>query len=233
MDRKYKVIILVLSVGDNGGIYDKFQKSQIDTWDSIEVDNVHTFYFYGDGDSDRVSNNLIFTDIKENLFTGGFYVNSPLSACSKTIRALEIIDNIEYDYIFRTNSSSYVDKNMLYDFLFDKPRTNYYSGFIGYENLDIYGSKVDMIKYASGSGFFLSKDLVSLLLSKKESIEDNRFIDDAAIGRILNQNNIYPSMVSRVENDVNTEHFHYRLRTNDRYFDINNMYKIFEIKNKK
>jgi len=41
-----KILILVLSLND-GGIYSKFYDTQKKTWDSIEHDNIETYYYFG------------------------------------------------------------------------------------------------------------------------------------------------------------------------------------------
>lgn len=234
-----KLLILVLSVEDDGGIYDEFYKTQNETWNSEIFDNIETYYLYG-GDKIQISDRKIFTGVEEILFMQpGVYYKSPLSAGIKTVKGLEMLNEItDYDFVLRTNLSSYIDKKMLYDYLLDKPRDRYYSGCIGIENRDIFGNIVDEIQYASGSGMILSKDVVQFLIDHKEELENNRFIDDAAIGKLLNKYEIYPSSLHRVDlinTDFDMEYisnsFFYRLKSNNRNLDIENMYKIH--KNKK
>jgi hypothetical protein len=234
-----KLLILVLSVED-GGIYDEFYKSQNDTWNSEIVNNVETYYLYGGSNINEINDKKVFTGIEEFLFMNpGVYYKSPLSAGVKTIKGLEMLnDIIDYDFVLRTNLSSYIDKKMIYDYLLDKPRSKYYSGCVGIENRDIFGNIVKEITYASGSGFILSKDLVEFLIDHKNEIENNRFIDDAAIGKLLNEYEIYPESLHRVDL-INTDFdmesikdgYFYRMKSINRDFDIKNMYKIH--KNKK
>jgi hypothetical protein len=219
-----KILILVLSLND-GSIYDEFKKTQIDTWDSISKKNVETYYYYGNNDNDIINGNIILTNVSERLFNCGH----------KFIKTLDLIYDINFDFIFRTNSSSYVDKNLITEFLIKKTNIpldeNFYCGVNGlYQN----------IKFASGSGFFLSKKNVKLLLDNKKNFNHN-LIDDVAVGEIMQKNNIILHQSERFDivqeninqidiNNLPTKYFHYRFKTNNRHVDIKNMEKIHLLK---
>jgi hypothetical protein len=209
-----KILIVVLSYFDNG-IYTKFYESQNESWNSVHVEGVDTFFLVGNNDKDEIEENLIKTKVKESIFHCGH----------KTIKAFELLENYEYDYIFRTNSSSYVDKQMLKDYLEDKPRTNFYSGIIGNYN---------GISFASGSGFAISKDVVNLVLQKKEKWNHN-FIDDVSLGLLLREFNVFPTLalrldVQNVDNETPMNYYHYRIKTSNRENDCQYMKSIFELK---
>jgi len=236
-----KILILVLSVSDSGGVYDSFYKSQKETWNAEDVDNIDTYYIYG-GDRCEIIDKNIFTGIEEVLFSEpGGYFRSPLSAGLKTIKALEMLNDIgiEYDFVFRTNLSSYIDKKILYKHLLDKSKKEYYSGFIGKECRNIFGHKINEIEYASGSGIILSKDFSDFLIEKKYEIDNESLIDDVAFGQVFNKNGIYPIFLNRIDilnksidmkSDIDFEYFFYRLRSNNRDLDIKNMYEIHKRK---
>jgi len=210
-----KILIIVLSYKDNN-VYSKFYESQKNTWDSINVEGVETYYLFGNHHCDEIIDKEILVNVSEGN----------LSICGhKTLKSFILTKNIDFDYIFRTNSSSYIDKQMLVDYIKDKPKEKYYSGVIG----EYYNG----IKFSSGSGYFISKDLVDLVI---ENIHkwDHDYIDDVAIADVLRNFDIYPSANSRYDvypnNEIPLEYFHYRLKTDDRYYDINNMYLIKKIK---
>lgn len=235
-----KLLILVISATDSGGIYDRFYKAQNESWNVEIVDGVETYYIYGGGEKCVIEDKNIFTGLEEILHPlPGDYYKSPLTAGPKTIKALEMINNIglEYDYVFRTNLSSYIDKRMLHEYLSDKPREKYYSGFIGHIDKNIFGQVVDLIEYASGSGIVLSKDLVDILLKNKNKMDNDSLIDDVAVGQLLNKNGIYPYFLNRIDildtdaSNYNFDYFFYRLKSKNRDLDIKNMYEIY--KNKK
>jgi hypothetical protein len=209
-----KILIVVLSYFDNA-IYTKFFESQNESWNSVEVEGVDTFFLIGNNGKDEIVGNLIKTNVGESLYNCGH----------KTIRAFELLKDYEYDYIFRTNSSSYIDKQMLKDYLLDKPKNNFYSGIIGnYNN----------ILYASGSGFVISKDAVDLVLQKKDRWNHN-YIDDVSLGLLLREFNILPTLaprldIQKVDNETPMNYYHYRIKTSNRLNDCQYMKSIFELK---
>lgn len=208
-----KLLILVLSMKD-GGIYDNFYETQKKTWDSIEVDGVETFYFFGNQIENKVVGNEILTSVPESLFNCGY----------KTLQALDLIKNLEFDYIFRTNSSSYVDKKLIKEFLKDKPTSNFYSAILGFDN---------EIRFGSGCGYFLSKDLVNLVLENK-NLWDHSIIDDISMAKLLLNFGIVPQESKRYDilgiDSLPLDHFHYRFKTNYREMDIKNMKTLHSLK---
>jgi hypothetical protein len=212
-----KILILVLSY-DDSGIYTEFYKTQKQTWDSVNVDGVETYYYFGDSYENKIVGYDIHTSVPESLINCG----------SKSIEAFKLISNMDFDFVFRTNSSSYIDKNLLKLHLENKPKNNFYSGILG----NHFG-----IPFCSGSGFVLSKDLVHLLIDNKEKL-DFSLIDDVCFGKFLSSNNIPLIQSKRFDltyniSEIDVDFFHYRLKTNDRLNDVNNMKLIHNKKIKK
>jgi len=214
-----KILIIVLSHNDD--LYSKFYKSQKETWDSINISGIQTLYLFGNHNCDEIIDDKIMVNVPETIVN-----NVPVNVGHKTIKSFLLTKDFDYDYIFRTNSSSYIDKKLLLDFIKDKPKNKYYSGFIGDH---------DKIKFASGSGFFLSKDLVEYVIEKSETWDHN-LIDDVALAHLLNTYGISPYLNNRVDvsndSEIPDNYFHYRLKTSDRLDDIRRMYLIDNIKNK-
>jgi hypothetical protein len=220
-----KIIILTLSE-NTIPLYIEFQKLQEETWDSIKVENVDNFYFFG-GEKNEIVGNKIMTNFP-----------SDIEHClHRTLKCIELLNdnNIDYDFIFRTNSSSYVDKELLYDFVLNLPLNGVYGGHIG---------KYEGISYVSGSGILMSKDLCELLILNKNNL-DYSYIDDATIGKFFQENGINILPISRINIHPNIiidcldeSHFFeipknrilYRLKNNDRNFDLKSMINIYNIK---
>lgn len=209
-----KILILVLSHNDNGGIYSEFYKTQKETWDSTDIDDVQTFFYFGNSEQNKIIGNEIHTNTPEGLVNCGY----------KTIEVFKLIYEMDFDFIFRTNSSSYVDKQILKSYLETKPKEKYYSGIIGNHN---------GIPFCSGSGFILTKDLVKMLIDN-EKILDYTFIDDVCFGKFFSSKGIQliPSKRFDIINDNRPpiDYFHYRLKTENRMNDIENMKKIHKNK---
>lgn len=205
-----KILILVLSYNDSG-IYTEFYKTQKQTWDSLRVDGVDTYYYFGNSDEEKIDGNNIFLGVRESL----------MNCTHKTIDVFNLVKDFDFDFIFRTNSSSYVDKELLKKYLENKPNVNFYSGIIGNHM---------GIPFCSGSGYFLSKDLVTLILNNKTEI-NHTLIDDVAFGNFLKDKNVEFKQSERfdvINNDsIPMNYFHYRLKTSNRQNDIKNMELIF------
>jgi hypothetical protein len=213
-----KILISVLTYLD-GGIYSKFYEAQNKTWDSIDIENIETFYYVGNGEKKEISGKLVINDLPEEIENEAY----------KFINFLTLTNDKEYDYIYHTNSSSYVDKKLLYEWLLDKPRENFYSGLIG----DYSGHK-----FASGCGFTISKDVVKKILEHQDEWSHGD-CDDATLGILLTSLNIpiYPAprfdVIDKKITEIPDNYFHYRCKTHDRNWDVQNFDKIFNLKKNK
>ena len=137
-----KILILVLSCKKPP--YDTLYEAQRRTWDSVDVSGVVTRYFW----CDEVA-----------VMPGVFR------------RTLDDSVDLMWDFIFRMNSSSYVDKVMLKAFAETLPRERCYCG-------------IDGGGFASGSGFFLSRDMVEVLRRGLPERHDG-LIEDQVAGQVL------------------------------------------------
>ena len=110
---------------------------------------------------------------------------------AKTLHAFEIsLRNCEFDYIFRTNVSSYLDLKGLQQFVEDKPRNGFYAGAIGNHQ---------GVNFASGCGYFISRDLVNSVIEKRD-LWDHNLIDDVSLGKLLTQElNVSIEGVNRID----------------------------------
>jgi hypothetical protein len=123
----------------------------------------------------------------------------------------------EFDYVLRTNLSSFYYFPKLLDFLKILPPTECYSAMIG----KMHG------KYGVGAGIILSTDLVKMLINQKAELLDNTsFPDDVVIGHFFLRRNIriipakrldFPSYKAFVKhrNKTLSKHFHFRLKHED------------------
>jgi len=101
----------------------------------------------------------------------------------KTFKALQYcFENLEFDYILRTNLSSFYRLNVLIKFLQETPRVGFYAGPVNF--LKIEGEEGRMFDYVSGSGILLSRDLIPIVLSKQSTISYD-YIDDVWLGMAL------------------------------------------------
>lgn len=208
-----KILVLVLS-------YDKNPWKQIEEYGIRKTwakNNKNIFFYYGGSNKDNIIEDKIYLNINEDIMNIGL----------KTLMCFDMIKDFNFDYIFRTNTSSYVDINLLYKFIEDKPTSNFYCGVIGNHN---------GIIFCSGSGYFLSKDLLLNVLKNREKW-DHSYIDDVSLGKLINSFkniNIYEGKRYDIINDnieIPTNYYHYRCKDEkNRMNDIIRMKKIHKLK---
>jgi hypothetical protein len=134
--------------------------------------------------------------------------------------AFEKINNEhEFDYIFRTNTSSFIDFKKFENFLKTNKSDISYSGRLT--------ETIEGITIASGAGFFISKENVSTILEDPSKF-NHLLPDDVAIAEALSQKSIFPSDLDRIEiKNVpkpntfdNDPRFHFRCRLDPQYHRI-------------
>ena len=101
-----------------------------------------------------------FFRIKKILIEKRYRTTQP----DRTLDCFEwVLENIDFDYIYRTTTTSYLNLEHLYDFIQDKQSDCYYAAPEMYHQDKENDVK---IKFGSGVGFFLSKDLSRCKQSK-------------------------------------------------------------------
>ena len=192
-----KIDFVVLVIAKDNRQYNFLKKIMNATW---VKNHPQVFYIYGNG---KLGAGEIDVRKLRNLPKGDSDVNirvCPTSTDGKnnltcdsvqgwdeilpnTISAMKYIqDNLNFDYLIRTNQSTYWNLQNLSELLRSLPETNLYAGFVD--------SKLPM-QFVSGSGVIMSKDVVNLLTKNPEKLE-SRLIDDLAIGKFLNSMGIKP-----------------------------------------
>ncbi len=111
---------------------------------------------------------------------------------AKTVKALEWASD-HYDYVWRTNLSSVLDFDGLYQYCLNiSNNTGFYGGYIGeYQHSTnillkkegVWGN-YQFSHFASGAGFLMSRDVVEYLLENQSLLRWD-LIDDVAIGLLL------------------------------------------------
>ena len=135
----------------------------------------------------------------------------------KTLRTFEAVLKLkDFDYVYRTNVSSYVDLPRLAKFVetLDDPNLNFYGGANG---------KHKNYSFASGSGYLIGRNTIRKVVDSKSSW-DHSLIDDVALAKLLfEEHNIHPSTISRIDLDSidranefvfnDRSNFHYRCKS--------------------
>jgi hypothetical protein len=214
-----KIIILILSVNKDPWL--KIENDGIrKTWGNNNNKQVSILYYYGGVNENKLVEDKLFLSSPEGWANIG----------RKTICAFDyILQNFEFDYIFRTNTSSYVDINLFLEKIKNKSKNNIYEG----EKIFYNG-----IEYASGCGYLISKD-VSRLIVKNKDQWDHNLPDDVAISKLLSKFNIFcktadlwnMNIPEIAKKQIPLDYFHYRCKCDEnRNIDIERMHYIHRIK---
>ena len=110
---------------------------------------------------------------------------------NKTVEAIRAI-GLEYDFVWRTNLSSVLDFDGLLRYcrclnplpLGGGLRCVFYAGYTGLADVTTNKDIDSNIRFASGSGFLLSREAVQYLIENDELLRRD-LIDDVAIGALL------------------------------------------------
>ncbi|HSN07961.1 MAG TPA: hypothetical protein VLS85_02930 [Hanamia sp.] len=142
--------VLILSLAYEKYPYGEMVATAMNTWDSIEVEDCETVFYFGSSSKKSDAKN-IYLPIEEGLFNMG----------RKTLLALEwALNNKEFDYILRPHSCIYVDKKELIKYIQDLPDIGIFGG-VKVERKE----KFDFIW--GGTGFIFSRDIVKTLVDNK------------------------------------------------------------------
>ena len=215
LKNKKKVLILVLSSRNYLSKISSVAQQSI--WKSYMSD-YKIIHFVGNYNQENRELNYIDagSDKYLSIDTDDKYENIAL----KTFLAFkEIYIKYEFDYIFRTNTSSFIDFNNFEKYIDNNSEKLSFSG------IKLKVNEGDEI--ASGAGIFLSRKNIKLILDNEKKF-DFSLPDDVAIARLLKSFNIHPENSTRRDlkqipspsQIYNSTDFHYRCRLDPAYHRI-------------
>jgi hypothetical protein len=195
---------LVLVLGTRVRPYPMLVRAAEATWASVAVPDVDVLFYFGGGGPRRAGRHLKLPVPDDFAHIG-----------EKTIACFEhVLEKYEFDLIFRTNCSSYVDLTNLSRYVVERARPHgFYAGT---------PSTHDGVAFASGSGYFLSRDLVELVV-RERAAWNHALLDDVALGHLLSPAGHTPVAAPRIDFatprdavDVDVSQFHFRCKTSSR-----------------
>jgi hypothetical protein len=174
--------LLFLIIASRNTLYDKIKKY----WQQIinkKYDNIDFYFLYNDPSIEKeyiITGNNIFFQEKETFVPGIF---------NKTISALKVCNYTNYDYIIRTNLSTFFYMPQLLKFLQNAEPDKIYAPLVKYS---------ERYQYTFPVGFciIIHKNTVDKLMSNMSTIKIkyndkfDSFPDDVLFGLIFNELNI-------------------------------------------
>ena len=205
--KEIKTLVLIIA-SDDKPLYKALQKVWLNYMNS-DKDHFDCYFIKGREDLEvdvKIFGNTIYTKSKDQTFLPGLL--------DKTLISLEHFGSQlnNYDYVIRTNLSSfYYFKNLL-EYLEKSPRTSFLSG--------IHHSNSDQ-SWICGAGIIMSNDLAWMLIKNKNFLLDPNTwpafpIDDLAIGSFFDSYNITKLQGRTIE--INS------------YWDVKNLKKLYSEK---
>jgi hypothetical protein len=171
---KYDIIFLIIS-SKNKNFYQEM-KRLTSIYMRKYLNNINFFFVESDPNiipEMEIIGNDIFVKCKET-YTPGIFI--------KTIKALKYInDNYNYDYLIRTNSSSFFNIENMLKYLSNLPKEKFAIGFT--LNIPKYGN------FLHGTSIIITKD-ISYYLYQYYNKNYLKIADDVLISLILKSRNI-------------------------------------------
>lgn len=224
-----KILIMVLSYDQIP--FDTLMRSQIESWDNIPEENINTLFYYGSPHPEihhkvirqhhKSASHVLLVPARDDYY----YM------AGKFQMALGYVRDWDYDIIFRTNSSSLVNKKQLVKFAQTLPKEKLYAGWTMKDTNHDGGDCV------SGAGIFLSRDTAEILMNE---IDPNvEMEEDVYCGRILRSHGIKAiddrsrlDWVGGLQQNITIgkelNPYHIRFKTNNRFKDAENMREVNE-----
>lgn len=143
--------------------------TSLETWDLIEVNGVETVFYFGNPLKQNTEKAIYFP-VDESYATMGH----------KMLRAFEwALDNKDFDYIARVNSSCFVDKKELIKHIQGLPDKGVFQGLIVPE-----GERPSWIW--GGGQLILSKDVIEAVV-ENQVLWNHSLIEDVALSDIVSE----------------------------------------------
>lgn len=215
-------IIILIIASDNSNEYIEMQNIWIKYMNKHS--NIKSFFIKSDI---NIENDIYLNETLNTIYIKDIETYSP-GIFNKTIKSIEYcLNNFEFDYIYRTNLSSFLNLDKMYNFIFNNHIE--YGGVIGnYNN----------INFASGCGFFMSNDACKFLINYDRTININEYLDDVTIAIILTKK-YKIDFINRIDIDKidniflynkETDIFHYRCKSDDNHIlTIYIMNKLYDL----
>ena len=152
--------VLIMVVSCEARPYGKMIDTSLLTWDSKEIEGVQTIYYCGTStqlDTDKIKH----FPIKDGLYQMGH----------KGLLAYEwALNTLEFDYVARVNSSCYVSKKKLLDYVQTLPNENIFEGLKIEDKEDwVWG----------GGQFIISRDVLQKIVDNKADWRHGEMEDKA------------------------------------------------------
>lgn len=202
---------LVLVLGALVPPYPSLIRTLKRTWAARDLAGVDVLFYYGGAELARHGRDL-HLPVSDRYWDAG----------RKTLKAFEYsLARCDFDFVFRTNCSTYVDLPNLRDHVQSYVEaTRVYAGAVDRQSVvDEATGRREYFQLAYGFGYLLSRDLVELVVEKQDEW-DHSLTDDFALGKLLTRAGVTPTLTPHAVVDhignarrIDTSQFLFRCKT--------------------
>lgn len=158
---------MVYVISAPGYPYEMLTDTQMSTWDSVNVNGVETIYYIGN--CSLIKPRMVKFPVDESYKTMGY----------KNLLAFEwAIQNRQWDYMARVNSSCYVRKHKLIDYAQTLPDKGLFRG------IGVVGQSGEVEWLWGGMQYIISRDVVELIL-QHQIMWAHAFMEDVAMSKLV------------------------------------------------
>jgi hypothetical protein len=227
---KYKIIFLIISSNEIPEFSQMRELTQ-KYMDLFQDDIKYYFLEYRENMEGEIleENNYLYFKGSDSIYA---------SIYKKSIKAIEYISNkYDYDYVIRTNISTFWHIYNLFKFLEIMPKENFAGGYY----TQFFYTNTKTIQFASGTGIIMSKDVGDIIYKNPNYVTgiDDVDISDSITVNGINIHNIveykwgylippYTDSLPEnyvfltIEDDDFSNILYFRNRNEDRSIDVNN-----------
>lgn len=207
--------ILILS----SNTYPSIRNSKVQKKVFSSNESLNNVLWYKGGNPEQLINK------EANLIERDLYVDASddaLGMGDKTIKSFEwMLENTDFEYLFRTNTSSYFSYSNLLSYIEKNfgDKKYVYAGKIHTTN----DSSGNSVNFASGSGYILNRNTVKKIVENQKHWE-HEYWDDVSLGLLLRKLNLKPIDAQRFDIEgnpykqkIDINQYHYRCRIDNHY----------------
>ncbi len=207
--------ILILS----SNTYPSIRNSKVQKKVFSSNESINNVFWYKGGNPEQLINK------EANLIERDLYVDASddaLGMGDKTIKSFEwMLENTDFEYLFRTNTSSYFSYSNLLSYIEKNfgDKKYVYAGKIHTTN----DSSGNSVNFASGSGYILNRNTVKKIVENQKHWE-HEYWDDVSLGLLLRKLNLKPIDAQRFDIEgnpykqkIDINQYHYRCRIDNHY----------------
>ena len=212
MNKSNKIKVLILILSSSTYPSNRNKKAIKKTWGSNLSGNFRII-FYESGEDEKIVGDTLFVKTDTSTKNLGQKLLLALDWCT---------NNVDYDFIFRTNTSSFVNTMELENYILANLIEKEYV-YCGIPLVRDYKESDKKINFLSGAGIIFNKKTVQLILKKKDQWDHQEW-EDVSLGKLLGENNIPFTNGKRQDiknnfynNVIDKTNYHYRCRLDNHY----------------